>query len=265
MEVEEEFENVENKRKLDEQRNRLQKELPDVEKLSFIPQEIQRGLKEGMQQQQLQDIEHKRHALLPKHQKNAEDIPKDTEGIREGTCRKKMLPHEKRCGSSKRMSSRKRSVSVFLSNKVENNERPEAGVEAQLQSLRAAEERRGSNASQGVNCYINLDGVGEQLGILGAEKTMYHFELLRGTLHRMFDAQTPPSQMLGKEEEEQRNPATGGSDGLPATPCVGLVRLPDARSEGGASGNLKTPGFRKRSMSQSTGGKRKAMEDGSNL
>ena len=59
---------MENNRKLDEQRKRLQKELRDVEKLSFIPWEIQRGLEEGMQQQ-LQDIEQKRHALLPEHQK----------------------------------------------------------------------------------------------------------------------------------------------------------------------------------------------------
>ena len=48
------------------------------------------------------------------------------------------------------------------------------------------------------------------MGFLGAEKAMYHFELLRGLLHRMFDAQTPPEQMPGKEEEkEHRNLATG--------------------------------------------------------
>ena len=51
MEVEEEFESGENKRKLDEQRKRLQKELRDIERLSSIPQEIQSGLKEGLQQQ----------------------------------------------------------------------------------------------------------------------------------------------------------------------------------------------------------------------
>ena len=56
MEVEEEFKNGENRRKLDEQRMRLEKELRDVEQLSFKPQEIQRGLKEGVQQQ-LQDVE----------------------------------------------------------------------------------------------------------------------------------------------------------------------------------------------------------------
>ena len=59
VEVEEEFENGENKRNLDEQRKRLQKELRDIGKLSFIPQEIQSGLKEGLQQQ-LQDIEQKK-------------------------------------------------------------------------------------------------------------------------------------------------------------------------------------------------------------
>ena len=37
---EEEFENGENKRKLNEQRKRLQKELRDIEKHSFTPQKI---------------------------------------------------------------------------------------------------------------------------------------------------------------------------------------------------------------------------------
>ena len=67
-EVEEEFENGENRRKLDEQRMRLEKELREVEKLSFRPQEIQSGLKEGLQQQ-LQDIEQKMHDLLSQHQR----------------------------------------------------------------------------------------------------------------------------------------------------------------------------------------------------
>ena len=44
MEVEEKLENGESKRKLDEQRNRPQKELRDIEKLSLIPQEIQSAL-----------------------------------------------------------------------------------------------------------------------------------------------------------------------------------------------------------------------------
>ena len=70
--------------------------------------------------------------------------------------------------------------------------------------------------------------------------------------------------------QERRRRAKESSDwvssgGLPATPCVDLVRLPDACSEGGASGNLKTPGFRKRSLSESPGGSRKPMEDDSNF
>ena len=75
MQVEEEFESDESKRKLDEQRKSLQKELRDVGKRSFIPQEIQKGLEEGMQQQ-LQGIEQRRHALLPEHQKVQKRSPK---------------------------------------------------------------------------------------------------------------------------------------------------------------------------------------------
>ena len=47
MEVVDEFENSENRRKLDEQRKRLQKELRDIEKLSFIPQESKAVLNKG--------------------------------------------------------------------------------------------------------------------------------------------------------------------------------------------------------------------------
>ena len=53
------------------------------------------------------------------------------------------------------------------------------------------------------------------MGIMGAEQTMYHFELLPGLVNRMFEAQTPSEQMPRKEEGEQWNPATGRcSEGL---------------------------------------------------
>ena len=55
-----------------------------------------------------------------------------------------------------------------------------------------------------------------------------------GMLHRVFKVQTLPELMPGKEQGEQRNPAIW--NGLPATPCVDLAGLPDARSEGGSLG-----------------------------
>ena len=102
----------------------------------------------------------------------------------------------------------KRGAYPFSVGQSRENERTEAEMEAELQSLQAGGERRGSNASHGVNCC--REAVAEQLGIMGAEKAMYHFEILRGMLQIMSEAQTPPEQMPGKGGGEQRNPATDG-------------------------------------------------------
>ena len=130
MEVEEEFENGENRRKLDEQRMRLQKELRDVEKLSFIPQVIQRGLKEGVQQQ-LQDIEQKSHDLLPQHQR----VQKRSQKIQSIQVKKRNLPQEN-VAAREEMRKLKDCVKqneecvLCLSDKVEKNERAESKTEA---------------------------------------------------------------------------------------------------------------------------------------
>ena len=60
-------EEVENKKKLDEQRKRLQKQLRDLEKFTCMPQDIQSKLKETWQLE-LQDIEQKRNDLVSEHQ-----------------------------------------------------------------------------------------------------------------------------------------------------------------------------------------------------
>ena len=64
-------EEVLNRKKLDEQRKRLQKQLRDLEKFACMPQDIQSRRKEEWQQQ-LQDIEQKRNDLLPGAPESAE-------------------------------------------------------------------------------------------------------------------------------------------------------------------------------------------------
>ena len=59
---------VESRKKLDEQRRKLQKELQYIEKLSCVPKEFQENLKSNLQQQ-LQEVEQRRHDLMPEHQK----------------------------------------------------------------------------------------------------------------------------------------------------------------------------------------------------
>ena len=64
MEVEDE---ARCRRKL-EQRKMLQKELREVDRLSFMSKEMQDSLKESLQHQ-LQEVEKRRNDLMPEHQK----------------------------------------------------------------------------------------------------------------------------------------------------------------------------------------------------
>ena len=57
-------------------------------------------------------------------------------------CRKKMLQRKKRCGSFVMMSSSKRSVSFYLSNKVEKNKMADADMAVELQGLQAEERKK---------------------------------------------------------------------------------------------------------------------------
>ena len=65
MEVEDE---AESRRKQDEQQKKLQKELRDVDRLSFVTEEMQESIMESLQHQ-LQEVEKRRHDLMPAHQK----------------------------------------------------------------------------------------------------------------------------------------------------------------------------------------------------
>ena len=65
MEVEDE---AECRRKLDEQMKKKQKELREVDRLSFLSKEMQESLKESLQHQ-LQGVEKRRNDPMPEHQK----------------------------------------------------------------------------------------------------------------------------------------------------------------------------------------------------
>ena len=77
---------------------KLQKNLREVEKLSCVPKEDQDRLKNDLQQRLL-GVEQRRHDILPDHQKVQTRSQKiqSTKKTKEGTCRKKMLQHKKRC------------------------------------------------------------------------------------------------------------------------------------------------------------------------
>ena len=59
---------IESRKKLDEQKMKLQRELREIEKFSCVPKEVQESLKSN-QQEQLLEVEQSRHDLMPEHQK----------------------------------------------------------------------------------------------------------------------------------------------------------------------------------------------------
>ena len=135
MEVAEE---AESRNKLDEQRNRLQRQLRDVERFIDFPQETQSGIKENLQRQ-LQEVEQKRHDLLPEHQR----VQKRSTKIQSIQDKKKNMQRETVAAE---VEMRKIRVEIvrneerfnrLLSDKVDKNRMAEAEMEAELQGLQA--------------------------------------------------------------------------------------------------------------------------------
>ena len=100
MEVEDE---AESRRKLDEQKKKLQKELRDDDRLSFVSIEMQESIMQLLQHQ-LQEVEKRRHDLMPEDQK-VHKMSHKIHSIQDKRkiCRKKMMQRKKRCGSYVKM------------------------------------------------------------------------------------------------------------------------------------------------------------------
>ena len=80
---------------------------------------------------------------------------------------------------------------LLLSDKVAKNEMADAEMEAELQGLQAGEERRGSNASQAVDCC--METVVEQIFALEADQARPGFEAMCQMFIKRFG--TPPARM----------------------------------------------------------------------
>ena len=135
------------RRKLDEQRKKMQRDLREVERLSFASMEMQENLMESLQHQ-LQEVEKRRNDLMLEHQRVQKRSQKiqSTQDKRK-TCRKRAWRQEKKCGKSKKELGGRKSVSLcwwIRSTKT----RWQMRMEAELQGLQAGEEKRGIAASQ---------------------------------------------------------------------------------------------------------------------
>ena len=109
---------------------------------------------------------------------------------------------------------------LLLSKNVESNRMATAELEEKLRGLQAGEERRGSDASQVVECC--LDTVAEQFHTVGAEKPKHQFAIFwTKRFSKIFEAPTLSAQMPGKEgreenEEEQEQRKASQQMGPPA-------------------------------------------------
>ena len=122
--------------------------------------EMQENVMESMQHQ-LQEVEKRRNDLMPEHQK-VQKLAQRIQSIQDKRkiYRKKAWRQEKKCGKSE-----KEECFTQLSDKVDKNTMADAETEAELQGLQAGEERRGSNASQAVECC--LETMAEQIFAFG--------------------------------------------------------------------------------------------------
>ena len=145
----------------------------------------------------------------------------------------------------------------------------DAEMTAELQGVQAGEERRrGSNASQAVDCC--METMVEQIFAMGADQARSEFDAMCQIVKK-FEANTPSSQMPGKEggrrngEDEQEQgkasqqlalAASGGfNEGTPASSMeLDLPRVRGAHGECGGAGSSGTAQDRERSRSSTPRG-----------
>ena len=147
-------------KKLDEQKRKLQKELPDVERLSFVSKEMQESIMDSVQLQ-LQEVEKRRHDLMLDYQK-AQKKSQKIHSIPDW--RRNMLEMRK----LQQEIGQKEERHLFLSIKIYKNKMQEAEMMAELQILQTGEERRGSNVAQTGDCC--LEALWQQFIAMGANQ-----------------------------------------------------------------------------------------------
>ena len=230
MDVEDE---IEIRKKLNEQKRKLEKEMREIEKLSCLPEEVQEGLKNSLQQQQ-QEVEQRRHDLMPEYQKALK------------TSQKMQIIQDKRRNMQKERVAAQEEMRKIrdeidrneerfpqLSDKLDKIKMVYAEMAVELQGLQAGRERRGSNASQAVDCCMEM--MLEQMFVLQADRARSKFDAVCRSFYKKFEAYTQSAQMSRKEggrrnsevEQEQdkasQQPALSASGGCnEATPASSL-------------------------------------------
>ena len=137
-----------------------------------MSQEVPSSIKESLQQQ-LQEVEQRRNDLLPEHQR----VQKRSQKIQSIQDKRKNMQKETAATREDMRKIRKEIMQKkerfhLLLDRAAKHEMAEAEMEAELQGLQAGEERRGSNASQTVDC--GSETMFEQILAMGTKKAGFH-------------------------------------------------------------------------------------------
>ena len=146
------------------------------------------------------------------------------------------------------------------SDKVDKYRMVDAEMAAQLQGLQAGEERRGSNASQEVDCCMEMRV--ELFFVVGADQARSEFDAMCQVFLKKFEAETPSAQMPGKgrgrrnseDEQEQGKASQVGAmkEGTPASSLeLDLLLVRGAHGECGGAGKSGADNEPKRPLSNS--------------
>ena len=187
---------------MDKERKKLQKELRDVERLSLISKEAQESIKQSLKHQ-LQEVEKRRHDFMLEHQK----VQKRSQKIQSLQDKRRNLQNDS-VAANKEMRKTREEIDKkeerfrLLSDKVDKNRTADAEMEAELQGLQAGE-RRGSNASQALDCC--LETMVEQIFALGADQTRSKFEVMCQMFFRRIETRLRRCQEEMKEGTVKMN------------------------------------------------------------
>ena len=195
---------------------------------------MQESIKESLQQQ-LQGVEKRRHDLMPWHQKA-----------------------QKRSQKIQSLQDKRRNLQ---NDKIDKNKMLDAEMVAELQSLQAGEERRGSDASQTVNgCWKAL---WQQLIALGANgiEPLNKSPTEKWEQHKGRCQEEKKDEGIVKMNKSKAEPISswlptpgGINQGPPAKSLeLDLPRVRGVSGEDGSAGRSGTQGDRKRGPSRSLG------------
>ena len=107
---------------------------------------------------------------------------------------------------------------LFLSTKVDKNKMADAEMAAEIESLQAGEERRGSNASQTGDCCV--EALRQQIVALAANRVEAMFQRYRG----MGAAQGQIQKQNKASQQLALSASSGCNEGTPAS-CLELDLL----------------------------------------